>query len=333
MSSSSPKLALPKGSLVLVTGSTGYIGSWVTHEFVKQGYRVRASVRSQEKFNLLSSVISKEFGAGKVEASIVTDFASPDGYAEAIKGVDAVVHVATDTSFSSDPDVVVKNAVESTKGLLNLARKEPSVKRVVLTSSSVALAFHDPKTTFKFSDKVWNDTSVEQMHTANSGYITYAASKTLGEKAFWEGDASFVRNTVLPSFTIGPALDDNFRSSTHSWLRGAWNNDEQQIATLKMIGPYQWFINVQDIARLHVGAIIFEDVQNQRLLGLAGKYTYNDTMDLFRKVDPERPLPAKFDELSEDTTEADATSALKVLKLFGQDSFIGLEQTVKENIA
>ncbi|CAF9932570.1 MAG: hypothetical protein GOMPHAMPRED_006611 [Gomphillus americanus] len=331
--SSSPKLAIPKGSLVLVTGSTGYIGSWVVYEFIKQGYRVRASVRSQEKFNNLSSIIEKAFGPGKVEASFVTDFSSPDGYADAIKGVDAVVHVATDTSFSSDPDVVVKNAVDSTKGLLNLARKTPSVKRVVLTSSSVALAFHDPTSTFKFSDKAWNDSSVEQMHSANSGYVTYAASKVLGEKAFWEGDASFVRNTVLPSFTIGPALDDTLSSSTHAWLKGTWNNEEVSVATLKMIGPYQWFINVQDIAKLHVGAVIFEEVANQRLLGLAGKYSFNDAIDFFHKVDPERSLPSKFEDVPEDTTEADTASALEVLKLFGQNGFIGVEQTIKENIA
>jgi uncharacterized protein YbjT (DUF2867 family) len=40
---------LPKGSTILVTGVTGYIGTWVASEALSLGYKVRGAVRSVEK--------------------------------------------------------------------------------------------------------------------------------------------------------------------------------------------------------------------------------------------------------------------------------------------
>lgn len=54
-------------------------------------------------------------------------------------GVDGVLHIATDVSFSSDVDKVVNSAVEGTLTLMKAANKVPSVKAFVLTSSRIAV--------------------------------------------------------------------------------------------------------------------------------------------------------------------------------------------------
>jgi nucleoside-diphosphate-sugar epimerase len=45
---------------------------------------------------------------------------------------------ASDTSLSPDPNIVVPRVVNSATNALKAAAKEPSVKRFILTSSSIA---------------------------------------------------------------------------------------------------------------------------------------------------------------------------------------------------
>jgi uncharacterized protein YbjT (DUF2867 family) len=66
---------------ILVVGATGSIGSLVVEEALRQGYSVRALVRSQEKAGRLSA---------KVEA-VIGDLMRPDTLAAAVKGIDAIV--------------------------------------------------------------------------------------------------------------------------------------------------------------------------------------------------------------------------------------------------
>lgn len=54
-------------------------------------------------------------------------------------GVDGVIHIATDLSFSSDVESTVQNAIQITLNLLKAASKISSIKAFVLTSSRIAV--------------------------------------------------------------------------------------------------------------------------------------------------------------------------------------------------
>ena len=101
-----------------------------------------------------------------------------------------MIHLATDASLGTDPDVVAKGVEKGTVEVLSSAAKTPSIKRVVLTSSNIAIYAYNqtnPDTTLT----AWNDEMVKLAYELPSDHpikamAVYAASKTLGEQAAWK---------------------------------------------------------------------------------------------------------------------------------------------------
>jgi len=77
---------IPAGSLVLVTGAGGLIGSSVAKVFAEHGYRVRGTSRSQAGLAQLHADFHKRFGPNSFEIAVVPDIAAPNAWDEAIKG-------------------------------------------------------------------------------------------------------------------------------------------------------------------------------------------------------------------------------------------------------
>lgn len=74
------------GSLVLVTGANGFIGSHVADQLLEAGYRVRGTVRDNSKTAWLKELFDKRYGSGKFESAIVEDMAKPGAFDVACKG-------------------------------------------------------------------------------------------------------------------------------------------------------------------------------------------------------------------------------------------------------
>jgi NAD(P)-dependent dehydrogenase (short-subunit alcohol dehydrogenase family) len=78
--------AIPKGSTVLITGVNGYIASHVADQVIAAGYRVRGTVRSKTKGELMTEVYEKRHGPGKFESVVVPDMAVDHAFDDAVKG-------------------------------------------------------------------------------------------------------------------------------------------------------------------------------------------------------------------------------------------------------
>ncbi len=125
---------------VLVTGANGYIGVWVTKLLLERGYQVRAAVRTKEKGEALVKIFDETLPerAKNLGYAVVADLTAASvsfhrrslsmintlcfqehAYDDAVNGVSGVVHIASPlTSAATDPDLVIKPAVEGTLGLL-----------------------------------------------------------------------------------------------------------------------------------------------------------------------------------------------------------------------
>jgi dTDP-glucose 4,6-dehydratase len=128
---------ISSNSTILVTGADGFIGSHLTEELVRQGYKVRAFVlyNSFNSWGWLDHCDPSVRGNFEVFAGDIRD---PHGVKEAMRGCDAVLHlaalIAIPYSYHS-PDTYVDTNIKGTLNVLQAA-KELGVKRVIHTSTS-----------------------------------------------------------------------------------------------------------------------------------------------------------------------------------------------------
>ncbi|KII83927.1 hypothetical protein PLICRDRAFT_118805 [Plicaturopsis crispa FD-325 SS-3] len=330
---------IPKGSTVLVTGFTGYIGAHVTDQLLGAGYTVRGTTRSAAKATYLKDKFTREYGAGRLDVVEIPDISADGAFNEAIKGVSGVAHIAADVSMSTNVDEVVGSAVKTTLSILRAAAATPSVKRFVLTSSSVAAGFPARNVAYTLTENSWNDVSAKVVASAEEdplkGVHVYAVSKTEGEKAAWkfvkEEKPGFVFNAVLPDNNQGPFLDLKPQSSAHFALTVLAGKGDGYKGF-----PTQWFVDVRDTARLHVAALTLESTgaPGYRLWAAAEPFTFNRILATVRKLRPDRTdLPESYAwDTEPNLSQIDNSRSTAILKEMGRDGWIPYEESVKENI-
>ncbi|TDZ40421.1 Aldehyde reductase 2 [Colletotrichum spinosum] len=331
--------ALPQGSWVLVTGANGYIGSHVANAILEQGYRVRGTVRSDKPW--LDEFFQGKFGKDKYESIILTEFENEDVLLKALDGVSGLAHVASDVSFSKDPNQVIPWVVKATETLLATAAKVPTLKRVVLTSSSsAALIPKTNETGVRVNEDTWNEKAIKAAWDPNTpdnakGYNTYAASKTEGERAAWKwvekNKPPFAFSAVLPNCTWGEVLHPEIYGSTMGWVRDIVKGDP---TNFQLYIP-QHYVDVGDIARLHAVALLGEGIENERIFGFAGEANKSDVFKILKELRPDNNLIPEPDEnegrdLSEVLPAKKAEQWLK--EYYGQSGWVDLKTSLAAGI-
>ena len=172
---------------ILVTGADGFIGSHLTEALVNQGFNVRAFVyyNSFNSWGWLDHCTEDVKGNFEVFAGDIRD---PHGVKEAMKGCEAVLHlaalIAIPFSYHS-PDSYVDTNIKGTLNVLQAAR-ELGVKRVIHTSTSEVYG------TAQF-------VPINESHPLK-GQSPYSATKIAADQLAYSFYASF----GLPVITIRP---------------------------------------------------------------------------------------------------------------------------------
>ena len=122
---------------VLVTGADGFIGSHLTESLLEKGYDVKAFVyyNSFNTWGWLDTFPKEKLDQIEIFPGDIRD---PNGVREAMKGVDAVFHlaalIAIPFSYHS-PDSYVDTNIKGTLNVLQAAR-DLETERVLVTSTS-----------------------------------------------------------------------------------------------------------------------------------------------------------------------------------------------------
>lgn len=270
------------------TGTTGTIGAAVADEALKLGYKVRAPIRNAEKGKLVTDIFDKKHGPELYSTVLIESMAKPGSLKEAMEGCLGVIHVMTENSMSSDPNKVIPTSGAFVQNVLSAAAATPSVQRVVYTSSQAVLpAITEPGT---ITSSSWAPNADEligyawaEPYTPDKAGIVYVANKVLEERACWEfvdrEKPNFIFNSVIPGFTIGEVIHLKLISSSNGAVLGLLNSDPFAVAFISGISPSN-FVNLKDVAVLHLAALTTDRVSDQRLLALGESFDLNRMLDL-----------------------------------------------------
>ncbi|KAF5309799.1 hypothetical protein D9611_013644 [Ephemerocybe angulata] len=170
--------------LILVTGVTGFIAGHVVEQLLRTGYRVRGTARSAKVALLQKTNVSN------LEYVAIDDVAVSD-FTEALKGVDAVVHVASPLPGKASVEETIKTAIEGSLNVLRQAEKA-GIKKFVVTSSFGSVLESSLKASFaglNFTDSDWAPTAHEDV-LANSDLRAWAWPESPGLGLAWRGPGS-----------------------------------------------------------------------------------------------------------------------------------------------
>lgn len=128
----------------------------------------------------------------------------------------------------------------------------------------------------------------------------------------------------MPSVNLGHVLIPEHQGfpSTIEWARAAWTGKDLKERAVMMLP--QWFMSPVDTALLHVAALIYSDVDSERLFGYAGTWNYNQMLAIFRKLYPKREFVADLEGVGVDRMSVPNQRAEEVLRWIkgkGWDSF------------
>lgn len=197
---------------ILITGANGFIGLHTVLHFLKRGYNLCATVRTQEQGEMARHTLAKHTDTSKLEFALA-DLTKDEGWSEAVRGCDFVLHVASPfpAEAPKDESELIIPARQGTLRVLHAAQKG-GVRRVVLVSSVAAILGGHERENRVFSEADWTD-------TRKTNYA-YAKSKTLAEQAAWDFVRSAENQTnmelvsINPSNVFGPVLDNRHHTST-----------------------------------------------------------------------------------------------------------------------
>ncbi|RBR12483.1 uncharacterized protein FIESC28_08607 [Fusarium coffeatum] len=290
---SSPAVTIPTGSWVLVTGATGFVAGHVTRQHLQRGYKVRGTVRDPAKAEWLTEHFKSYADIGSYVLVKVPDLSIPCAFDEAVKGVSAIAHIASVLDFDPNPNNVIPQTVGGVTSVLDSASKEPSVNRFVFTSSIVAAVFPTADQEDVIDRNSWNEFSVKEAwapppYEPSRAMLVYAASKVMAEQTLWkyveEKNPHFVTNVVSPAGILGEPLNERHATAHGNWIYSLFTEKRE------MVDAYQtlFFVDVQDIAVIHVATILDPEVKNARLQAWGHKGHWNEFLNILRELRPQR---------------------------------------------
>jgi len=176
-----------KQELILVTGATGFLGTYLTRLLIEKGYRVRAIRRENSDISHLQAY------SDKIEWAY-TDLTDLDGLDTAFEGVSVVCHCAAIPSFHpKDYEKMYAANVSGTTNVVNMSLHH-RVRKLIHVSSIAALG--------RTPGRLRLDESCDWVEGKDNHF--YGQTKHQAEIEVWRGIAEGLNAVmVLPSVIIG----------------------------------------------------------------------------------------------------------------------------------
>ncbi len=241
--------------MLLITGATGLVGSFVARRFLQQGEKIRALARPGADRRLLHDV---EAQIDWVEGDVLDVLALE----QALVGVTRVIHAAALVSFApKDRRAMYQTNVQGTANVVNACLRA-EIQKLLFVSSVAALG--RPTRLSGNEPVVISETAKWEESPLNSHY---AKTKYLAELEVWRGASEGLPVVIVnPSVILGEG--DWRRSSTQLFKYAFDERPFYPDGTLN-------YVDVLDVAEA-VFRLLTSDIQSERFILNAGSLPYRD---------------------------------------------------------
>ena len=201
-----------EGRRVLVTGATGFTATHLIDLLLRNGWKVRATVRdvnNEAKVGPVRRLGAEEGEEPKSELELVAaDLLKDEDWSEAAKECDYIVHLAAidPKSCKKDQSDMTWKTLKGLHNVLNSAFMSGSVKRFILAGSLAAvqggLCGEDGRT---YSEEDWTDPEKKDLH-AWAEFKTKAELEAMKFVQALPADEKFQLVVLHPGLVVGPLL-------------------------------------------------------------------------------------------------------------------------------
>jgi nucleoside-diphosphate-sugar epimerase len=263
-----------RGSTVLVTGGSGFLGGWCVVELLRRGHAVRTTVRDLSREAQVRAAVASEVDPGDRLDVVSADLIADEGWDEAVAGCDYVLHVASPfpPKQPRDPDELIVPARAGTLRVLR-AGLDAGVKRVVVTSSVAAIRLSAGAAARPLDEGDWTDPD-------SSDLTPYIRSKTIAERAAWDlvrerGEEDRLA-VVNPGAIIGPVLNDDLSYSLQMVQRLLGGTPGMPRLGFSLV-------DVRDVADLEIRAMTAPEAGGERFIAVTQFMWMADVGEVLRQ--------------------------------------------------
>lgn len=278
-------------SPVMVTGATGYLGSWVTKGLLDAGVTVHAAVRDPQNASKVAHLNRLAEQAPGTLHLFAGDLLRPGSYDQAMEGCSIVIHTASPFIRAvADPQRdLVAPALQGTRNVLAGVERTPSVTRVVLTSS-IAAMYGDAVDIRRYPGRIVTETCWNT--TSSLSHEPYPYSKTLAEKEAWrlaERQDRWSLVTINPSMILGPSLNSAPTSDSFSTIRMLIDGTTRLGAPRVGISV----VDVREVAQAHIAAAFLSEAHGRYITSAEDTDIFALTSTLLPRFGGSLPLPRR----------------------------------------
>ncbi|KAI1817336.1 putative cinnamoyl-CoA reductase [Poronia punctata] len=311
-------------AVILITGATGLIGFRVLLAALEAGHTVRYTARSEEKALVVSSNPTIEklaLGEDRLSSFIIPDLAADGAFDSALEGVTHVIHAGSpvpNPAYNPNTEVF-QPTLKISENLLASALKVPTVKRVVITSSIVAIVPPGPpsETPVSASARIplpdpipsWFDNVFE-------AYVFGKIIELHNSDRFVEiHRPHFTLSHVVPGYIFGRnelmlnAAMMQAQNSSNNFLMMAITGGEP------FFPVHDGFAHIDDVADVHLEVAFSDPGTGPKDFAIATKVDYSTIFGHVKKAFPEAVATGIFKEgkITPLPVNVDSSEAQKLL--------------------
>ena len=261
--------------MILVTGSTGIVGTRILFDLLKSGERVRALKRKSSDTEFVRKVFhfyDPESGNQLFENIewFDADITDIESLKPAFKEITHCYHCAALVSYDPrDRENLLEINGEGTANVVNAAL-ENGVKKICHISSVSALG-RAKKGTLTDEKNHW---------TREGNASTYGLSKFMAEREVWRGTAEGLPAVIVnPGVILGPSKPDQSSGMLMSVLKKG-----VAFYPKGVVG----YVDVRDVSRACI-ELTNSEIQNKRYLLIGENQTYLDFLSTAARIFGNKP--------------------------------------------